>query len=60
MGTRTKICKVCGAEYEACRTPNPQQIFRWRDVACCPEHGAIYLKRVLLSRQDDGENATKE
>ncbi len=52
MAKGIKVCKVCGAEYEACHTlrPNLNNEFRWQDVACCPEHGAIYLARILESR----------
>lgn len=44
-------CKVCGARYEACRTPNTLGVFRWRDVACCKEHGQIYLESVMEARR---------
>lgn len=44
-----KTCKVCGKEYEACRTPNPG-VWRWRDVACCYEHGLQYLHDVQVAR----------
>ena len=27
-------------------------MFRWQDVACCEEHGAIYLKRVMDARSE--------
>lgn len=52
MAKGIKICKVCGREYEACRTlrPNLNNEFRWQEVACSPEHGAEYLRRVLLAR----------
>ena len=52
MAIGTKICKVCGKEYEACHTlrPNLNNEFRWQDVACCEAHGQEYLARVLASR----------
>lgn len=52
MAIGTKICRVCGKEYEACHTlrPNLNSEFRWQDVACCPEHGQEYLMKVLKSR----------
>lgn len=46
----TKICRVCGKEYEACFTQRKGISFRWQDVACCPEHGAQYLHDVLVAR----------
>lgn len=51
MPKQTKICRVCGATYEACqsvRTGSP--VFNWREVACSPECGEIYLKRIIESR----------
>lgn len=51
MATKaTKICKVCGKEYEYCRTENTNNRFRWQEVACCPEHGAEYFRRIEESR----------
>lgn len=46
----TKKCVICGAEYEYCKTFRPTSIFRWQDVACCPEHGGMYFAKVLESR----------
>lgn len=47
-----KTCRVCGKEYKACRSfaANINSVFRWQDVACSPECGAIYLARVNASR----------
>lgn len=51
MPTATKICKVCGKEYEYCHTlRRVAGVFRWQDVACSPEHGSIYLARIAASR----------
>lgn len=53
MSKATKICKVCGKEYEYCHTQRTVPgVFRYQDVACCPEHGSIYLSRVIASRTD--------
>lgn len=46
-----RVCKVCGKEYEACRTPNPTGMFRWQDVACCKEHGEQYIAEIMKSRE---------
>ena len=45
------VCRVCGKTYKACLTPkaNPNE-FRWQDVACSPECGKEYLRRVLEAR----------
>lgn len=51
MAAAMKKCKVCGENYEYCHTNKTVAgIFRWQDVACCPEHGSIYLARILESR----------
>ena len=43
-------CRVCGKEYEACRTGAIGGEFRWQDVACSQECGSEYLRRIKLSR----------
>lgn len=51
MPKQTKKCRVCGASYEACRSVNPVDgVFNWREVACSPECGTIYLEKVIASR----------
>ena len=51
MATATLKCRVCGKEYEACRdAKRVDGVFRWQDVACSPEHGAIYLDLIRKSR----------
>jgi hypothetical protein len=51
MFSNTKICKVCGAEYKACQaTRLVEGVFRWKDVACCPEHGQEYFRQVMIAR----------
>lgn len=51
MATGTRICKVCGKEYECCKTlRRVEGIFRWQDVACCVEHGEEYLDQIMISR----------
>lgn len=53
MATGTKKCKICGKEYECCKTVrHVDGVFRWQDVACCVEHGQEYLNRVLAARSD--------
>lgn len=49
--SQKKQCRVCGKEYEPCRTSTTSAgVFRWREVACSPDCGAIYLQRVQESR----------
>jgi hypothetical protein len=61
MPKAVKICRICGNAYEACKTVNVANIFRWQDVACSPECGAKYLhkiqlSRVVMSHEDDTES----
>lgn len=49
MAGATKICKVCGKEYEYCRTYLPTA-FRWQDVACCREHAMEYFAKIEEAR----------
>lgn len=53
MATATKKCKVCGCEYAYCKTNRKSNVFRYQDVACCAEHGQIYLAQVIASRSTD-------
>lgn len=46
----TKICKICGNEYEYCHTFRRDGVFRWQDVACCVEHGNQYFAEIAASR----------
>lgn len=51
MPTAVRTCRVCGKSYEACRTMNKTAgVFRWQEVACSPECGAEYLRRVTEAR----------
>lgn len=52
MASVKKTCRVCGKEYEPCRTAhrNPN-VFHWQEVACSPECGATYLQRIIESRK---------
>lgn len=51
MAKFTKTCRVCGKQYEACKTFTQNLgVFRWQDVACSPECGSEYLNRVMEAR----------
>lgn len=51
-------CRVCGKEYEPCRTATRRpNVFHWQEVACSPECGAIYLQRIIESRKHAEEPA---
>lgn len=53
-------CKVCGAAYVACRTPNLTGVFRWRDVACSVECGQVWLERIERSRSKSTQEPVAE
>jgi hypothetical protein len=56
MAKATRVCKVCGKEYECCHTLlNSANTFCWQNVACCPEHGKQYFDRILASRAKELE-----
>lgn len=51
MASAIKKCRVCGKEYEACRSANRSAgVFRWQEVACSPECGAVYFQKIEESR----------
>lgn len=51
MPITKRKCRVCGKEYEACRTPKTAVGgFNWREVACSPECGERYLRAVMEAR----------
>lgn len=44
-------CRICGKEYEACRSAKRAAgVFHWQSVACCAEHGVEYLALIRASR----------
>lgn len=46
-------CRICGKEYEACRSAKRVVgVFHWQSVACCAEHGAEYLALIRASRAE--------
>lgn len=52
MAGAIKKCRVCGKEYEACRNAKRVDgVYYWKDVACSPECGQVYLARILESRK---------
>ena len=52
MNKPTKICRICGKEYEACSPAFGTPVGnRWQDVACCVEHANEYFAKVEASRR---------
>lgn len=53
MPKATKECRVCGKTYVACNTNRHfDGSFHWREVACSPECGQEYLRKVTESRME--------
>lgn len=53
MPQATKECRVCGKVYTACNTTRHfDGSFHWREVACSPECGEEYLRRIMSSREE--------
>lgn len=51
MGYEKMTCRVCGKKYEPCRTAKRNtNVFHWQEVACSPECGSVYLKKINESR----------
>lgn len=60
MAKRMKECRVCGAQYAACNSARTgSTVFNWREVACSPECGEIYLERVLAARAENMSETLK-
>lgn len=56
MPTGIRKCKICGKEYPYCKTNVRAGTFRYQDVACCPEHGRIYLAKVEAARAANNDS----
>ena len=60
MASATKNCRMCGKEYEYCHTAmRIKGVFRWQDVACCPQHGSEYLSKIQESREVDTDSSAE-
>lgn len=52
MAVRTIPCRVCGKMFTPCnKTSSALGAFNYREVACSPQCGAEYLRRVQAARQ---------
>lgn len=61
MAVRTIPCRVCGKMFTPCnKTSSALGAFNYREVACSPECGTEYLRRVQAARQkpSDAPDAT--
>ena len=56
MATRSIPCRVCGKMFTPCnKTSGALGAFNYREIACGPECGAEYLRRVQAARQKPSE-----
>ena len=52
MANKTAPCRVCGKLFVPCNKSSAEiGAFNYREVACSPECGQVYLKRVLDVRK---------
>ena len=56
MAARTIPCRVCGKMFVPCNKPSAViGAFNYHSIACSPECGAEYLRRVQVARQKSSE-----
>ncbi len=61
MPKQTKVCRVCGKNYEACRSVKTGSgVFNWREVACSPECGEVYFRRIEEARNPASKTKTED
>lgn len=61
MAARTIPCRVCGKMFVPCNKPSAViGAFNYHSLACSPECGAEYLRRVQAARQKSVVNETPD
>lgn len=56
MSVRTIPCRVCGKMFVPCnKTSSELGAFNYRGVACCPECGIEYFRRVQDARNKSSD-----
>lgn len=61
MATRTIECRVCGKQFVPCNKSSASLCaFNYRSIACSPECGVEYLRRVQEARKQPEQKATAE
>jgi len=59
MQNRTIPCRVCGKQFVPCnKTSSALGAFNYHSIACSPECGAEYLRRVQAARQKSDKLAS--
>lgn len=57
MAARTIPCRICGKLFVPCnKTSRALGAFNYREVACSPECGSEYFRRVEAARQQSSIN----
>lgn len=58
MANRTASCRVCGKQFVPCGKSSAEiGAFNYREVACSPECGQEYLRRVLENRNSSKDRS---
>lgn len=61
MNKKTVACRVCGKQFVPCnKLSSSLGAFNYHSVACSPECGEEYFRRVLESRNEVGKSKTAE
>lgn len=61
MSYNTAPCRVCGKDFIPCGKSSAEiGAFNYKEVACSPECGQEYLRRVLEGRKGSTGNMTAE
>ena len=61
MAKRTAVCRVCGKQFVPCNKSSVSLgAFNYHSIACSPECGAEYLRRVQEARKQPEQSETAE
>ena len=61
MAKRTAVCRVCGKQFVPCNKSSASLgTFNYHSIACSPECGAEYLRRVQAARNQSEQEETAE
>lgn len=61
MAKRTIACRVCGKQFVPCNKSSASLgAFNYHSIACSPECGAEYLRRVQVARNQSEQEETAE
>lgn len=61
MAKITAVCRVCGKQFVPCNKSSASLgAFNYHSIACSPECGAEYLRRVQAARNQSEQKETAE